>query len=134
MKKIGTCVSAALLALALTACGGGGDIYVEGRGRVDGGGSGVELEVSSQSVGVYPGERVNVKAFTDSYITSVRIYGVCPSGGIPLLLLDMRTPPFSGVVSAPTSCGCITFDLYAVATDEFGDQFTSPTTTVPLRR
>ncbi len=133
IQKLFTYVAAAAAVTALTACGGGGEIYLEG-----GGGHyaqpppTVTLVVSSQNVGVYPNEPVNVSVSASGYVRSVQFYSLNPVNRAPELLFELRSPPFAGTVLAPP--GRASFDLYAVAFDEYGEEIVTPVTSVPVRR
>jgi hypothetical protein len=117
----------AVLAASLSACGGGGTVYIE-----DGAGSGprlsVDLRAAQSTVRAGEGVFFNAAVYEgDGRVYNVRFYSIEPDNSSRLLFDDNRAP-FEASIIAPA--GRPYFDVYAVAQDEFGDQATSPVVSV----
>jgi hypothetical protein len=113
----------ALVAVAATACGGGGDGAVVVT-------PGVTLQVKANGV-VRPGSVVDVTVFpSEGFIDSVELYSVRPADGALELLQTFARPPFTASLQVPLGRG--TLDLFAVVIDPQGYEKESPLVTVPI--
>jgi hypothetical protein len=124
LQSIRSYLLVALVAIAATACGGGGDAVVVVPS--------VTLQVKASGA-VRPGDVVDVTIFpSEGYIASVELYSVRPADGVSELLQTFSRPPFTATLLVPL--GRSTLDLYAVVIDPRGIETESPLVTVPIFR